>query len=165
ENQVVVVENLNVKGLVRNHNLAKAISDSEALASLRASVGWGTFVNFLAYKLEKKGGKLVEIDRWFPSSKLCSNCHYQIREMSLDVRTWTCPSCGTHHDRDGNAATNIRAEGIRMLQTDGTAVSANGGEVRPRLGRKSVLIAKRASVPARRHSPAMLEAYTIVAST
>ncbi len=165
ENQVVVVENLNVKGLVRNHNLAKAISDSEALASLRASVGWGTFVNFLAYKLEKKGGKLVEIDRWFPSSKLCSNCHYQIREMSLDVRTWTCPSCGTHHDRDGNAATNIRAEGIRMLQTDGTAVSANGGEVRPKLGRKSVLIAKRASVPARRHSPAMLEAYTIVAST
>jgi putative transposase len=133
ENQVVVVENLNVKGMVRNHNLAKAISD----------VGWGTFVNFLAYKLEKKGGKLVEIDRWFPSSKLCSNCYYQIDELPLDVREWTCPNCGTRHDRDGNAAKNIRAEGIRMLQTDGTAVSANGGEVRPKLGRKSVL----------RHSP------------
>lgn len=65
ENQVVVVENLHVKGMVRNHNLAKAISD----------VGWGMFANFLAYKLEKKGGKLVEIDRWFPSSKLCSNCY------------------------------------------------------------------------------------------
>ncbi len=144
ENQVVVGENLNVKGMVRNHNLAKAISDT----------GWGTFTNFLAYKLEKKGGKLVEIDRWFPSSKLCSNCYYQIDKLSLDVREWTCPHCGTRHDRDGNAATNIRAEGIRMLQTDGTAVSANGGEVRPKLGRKSVL----------RHSPAMLEAHTIIAS-
>lgn len=144
ENQVVAVENLNVKGMVRNHNLAKAISD----------VGWGTFANFLAYKLEKKGGKLVEIDRWFPSSKLCSNCYYQIDKLPQDVREWTCPDCGTRHDRDGNAATNIRAEGIRMLQTDGAAVSANGGEVRPKLGRKSVL----------RHSPVMLEAYTIIAS-
>jgi putative transposase len=144
ENQVVVVENLYVKGMVRHHNLAKAISDA----------GWGTFTNFLAYKLERKGGKLVEIDRWFPSSKLCSNCYYQIDELPLDVRGWTCPNCGTRHDRDGNAATNIRAEGIRILQTDGTAVSANGGEVRPKLGRKSVL----------RHSPVMLEAHTIIAS-
>lgn len=144
ENQVVVVENLNVKGMVRNHNLAKAISD----------VGWGIFINFLAYKLEKKGGKLVEIDRWFPSSKLCSNCYYQIDNLPLDVREWTCLDCGTRHDRDGNAAMNIRAEGIRMLKTDGAAVSANGGEVRPKLGRKSVL----------RHSPAMLEAHTIIAS-
>ena len=144
ENQVVVVENLNVKGMVRNHNLAKAISD----------VGWGIFVNFLAYKLERKGGKLVEIDRWFPSSKLCSNCYYQIDKLPLDIREWTCPNCGTRHDRDGNAATNIRAEGIRILQTDGTAVSANGGEVRPKIGRKSVL----------RHSSVMLEAHTIIAS-
>jgi putative transposase len=138
ENQVVVVENLHVKGMVRNQNLAKAISD----------VGWGMFTNFLAYKLEKKGGRLVEIDRWFPSSKLCSNCYHQIDEMPLDVREWICPHCGTHHDRDGNAATNIRAEGIRMLQADGTSVSASGGEVRPKVGRKSVL----------RHSPVKLEA-------
>ncbi len=129
ENQVVVVENLHVKGMVRNHNLAKAISD----------VGWGMFTNFLAYKLEKKGGKLVEIDRWFPSSKLCSNCYHQVDEMPLDVREWTCSHCGTHHDRDGNAATNIRAEGIRLLQVDGTSISAVGGEVRPKGGRKSVL--------------------------
>jgi putative transposase len=129
ENQVVVVENLHVMGMVRNPNLAKAISDA----------GWGTFTNFLAYKLEQKGGKLVEIDRWFPSSKLCSNCYYQVNELPLDVREWTCPQCGTHHDRDGNAATNIRAEGIRMLQADGIAVSAVGGEVRPMLGRKSKL--------------------------
>ena len=138
ENQVVVVENLHVKAMVRNHNLAKAISD----------VGWGMFTNFLAYKLEKKGGMLVEIDRWFPSSKLCSNCYHQVKEMPLDVREWTCPHCGIHHDRDGNAATNIREEGIRMLKVDGTSISASGGEVRPKGGRKSVL----------RHSPMRLEA-------
>ncbi len=138
ENQVVVVENLHVKGMVRNHNLAKAISD----------VGWGMFTNFLAYKLDKKGGKLVEIERWFPSSKLCSNCYHQVDEMPLDVREWTCPHCGTNHDRDGNAATNIREEGIRLLQVDGTSISAVGGEVRPKGGRKSVL----------RHSPLSTEA-------
>ncbi|MBD2692367.1 RNA-guided endonuclease TnpB family protein [Anabaena catenula] len=145
DSQAVIVENLYVKGMVRNHNLAKAISD----------VGWGTFTNFLAYKLERKGGKLVEIDRWFPSSKLCSNCFYQVSEMPLDVREWTCPHCNTHHDRDGNAAINIRAEGIRMIKAEGmatprrlSAVSAVGGEVSPKLGRKSKL----------RHSPVSTEA-------
>ncbi|MBP5977072.1 IS200/IS605 family element transposase accessory protein TnpB [Brasilonema sp. CT11] len=149
-NQVVVVENLFVLGMVRNHKLAKAISD----------VGWGTFVNFLSYKLERSGGKLVEINRWFPSSKLCSNCHYQIKELPLDVRTWVCPSCGTQHDRDGNAAMNIRAEGIRMLalsaaeglSSSGTGeANANGEEVRPNRGRKPVM----------RHSSVKLEALTI----
>jgi putative transposase len=138
DSQAVIVENLHVKGMVRNHKLAKAISD----------VGWGTFTNFLAYKLERSGGKLVEIDRWFPSSKLCSNCFYQIGEMPLDVREWTCPHCGTHHDRDGNAAINIRAEGIRMIKAEGSAVSAVGGEVSPNLGRKSKF----------RHSPVITEA-------
>jgi putative transposase len=141
-NQVVVVENLNVLGMVRNHKLAKAISDT----------GWGTFVNFLSYKLERSGGKLAEINRWFPSSKLCSNCHYQINELPLDARTWICPSCGTHHDRDGNAAINIRAEGIRMLSSSGTGeANANGEEVRPIRGRK----------PKMRHSSEKLEAPTI----
>jgi putative transposase len=159
DSQAVIVENLYVKGMVRNHNLAKAISDC----------GWGTFTNFLAYKLERKGGKLVEIDRWFPSSKLCSHCFYQIDKMPLDVREWTCPHCGIHHDRDGNAAINIRAEGIRMLKVsqcglgvspsgstgepvraEGVAVSAVGGEVRPKMGRKSHL----------RHSPVSTEAQT-----
>ncbi|MEQ9354849.1 RNA-guided endonuclease InsQ/TnpB family protein [Coleofasciculus sp. F4-SAH-05] len=136
ENQVIVVESLNTKGMVRNHKLAKAISD----------VGWGMFVNFLSYKLEKEGKVLVEIDRWFPSSKLCSNCHYQVAEMPLEVREWTCPSCGIHHDRDGNASANIRAEGIRMLRqaqqhlsVSGTGTAADGGDVRPKLGRKSKL--------------------------
>ncbi|NMG22350.1 RNA-guided endonuclease InsQ/TnpB family protein, partial [Brasilonema bromeliae] len=160
-NQVVVVENLLVLGMVRNpygfatcynggnprnavahHKLAKAISD----------VGWGTFVNFLSYKLEHNGGKLVEINRWFPSSKLCSNCHYQIKELPLDIRNWICPSCGTHHDRDGNAAINIRAEGIRVLSSSGTGeANANGEEVRPNRGRKPVMW----------HSSVKLEAPTI----
>ncbi|MEH2296910.1 RNA-guided endonuclease InsQ/TnpB family protein [Nostoc sp.] len=140
DSQAVIVENLNVKGMVRNHKLAKSISDA----------GWGTFTNFLAYKLERRGGKLVEIDRWFPSSKLCSNCFYQIDEMPLDVREWTCPHCNTHHDRDGNAAINIRAEGIRMIKTEGSAVSAVGGEVSPKLGRKSKF----------GHSPVIAEAQT-----
>ncbi|MGB7708951.1 MAG: RNA-guided endonuclease TnpB family protein [Microcoleus sp.] len=141
DSQAVIVENLDVKGMVRNHNLASSISDC----------GWGTFTNFLAYKLERQGGKLVEIDRWFPGSKLCSNCFHHIREMPLDVREWICPHCGIRHDRDGNAAINIRAEGIRMLKTDGSAVSAVGGEVRPSWGRKSVL----------RHSPVSTEAPAI----
>jgi putative transposase len=141
-NQVVVVENLNVKGMVRNHKLAASISDT----------GWGAFVNFLSYKLERSGGKLIEINRWFPSSKLCSDCHYQINELPLDIRTWTCPSCGTHHDRDGNAAMNIRAEGIRMLSSSGTGeANANGEDVRPIRGRKSKM----------RHSSVKLEAHTI----
>ena len=125
-NQVVVVENLNVKGMVRNHKLAKAISDCS----------WGNFVNFLDYKLATEGKLLVEIDRFFPSSKTCSNCHYKTDKLPLNIRNWTCPSCQTHHDRDENAAINIRAEGIRILQTSlGTSDAANGGNVRPKLGR------------------------------
>ncbi|MGK7915503.1 MAG: RNA-guided endonuclease InsQ/TnpB family protein [Prochloraceae cyanobacterium] len=125
--KVIVVENLNVKGMVRNHKLAKAISDA----------GWGMFVNFLSYKLEHEDKRLVEIDKWFASSKTCSNCLYQIDNLPLDIREWTCPSCGTCHDRDENASKNIRAEGIRILQSEGTADSANGGSVRPSRGRKA----------------------------
>ncbi len=141
DNQVIVVENLNLKGMVRNHKLAKAISD----------VSWGMFLNFLSYKLEREGKVLVEIDRWFPSSKTCSECLYQIDELPLSVREWTCPSCGTHHDRDENAAINIRSEGVRMLTVSGTGTAADGGDVRPKRGRKSVL----------RRSPKKSEARTI----
>jgi len=137
-NQVVVVENLNIKGMVRNHKLAKAISD----------VGWGMFVNFLDYKLKEKGGVLVEIDRWFPSSKLCSKCHYELESLTLDVREWTCPKCSTRHDRDENASRNIRAEGIRMLTVSGTGTAAVGDDRSPKLGRKSKF----------GHSPANIEA-------
>ena len=136
--EFVIVENLHVKGMVRFSYLAKSISDA----------GWGAFTNFLAYKLERNGGKLVEIDRWFPSSKLCSNCFYQVSERQEYVLEWTCPHCGTHHDRDGNAAINIRAEGIRIIKAEGSAVSAVGGEISPSLGRKSKF----------RHSPMSTEA-------
>ena len=126
----VIVDNLHVLSMVRNQNWAKAISDK----------GLGTFPNFGAQKWERKGGNLVEVDRWFPSSKLCSNCFHQRTEMPLNMREWTCPHCGTDKDRQGNAAINMRAEGIRILKTEGSAVSALGGEVRPKLGRKSKLL-------------------------
>ena len=124
-----MVENLSVRGLVRNHKLAKAISD----------VGWGMFVNFLSYKLEREDKKLVEIDRFFPSSHICPECLTQQPKMDLSVREWTCinPDCNAVHDRDEAASKNIRAEGIRILQADGAAVSAGGGSVRPSRGRKT----------------------------
>ena len=130
-NQVVVVETLNVKGMVRNHKVAKAISDCS----------WGTFVNFLQYKLKEEGKVLVEIDRFFPSSKTCSNCHYKVEKLPLDIRNWTCPHCGAKHDRDENAAINIRQEGIRILKLYplGTSGSAKGGDVRPKRGNISRL--------------------------
>ncbi|NJO95988.1 MAG: IS200/IS605 family element transposase accessory protein TnpB [Pleurocapsa sp. CRU_1_2] len=129
ESKVVVVENLNVKGMVRNHKLAKAISD----------VSWGMFVNFLSYKLEREEKRLVEIDRWFPSSHICPDCLTQQPKMDLSIREWIClnQSCGKTHDRDEAASRNIRAEGIRMIKTDGTAVSASGGSVRQDRGRKT----------------------------
>ena len=124
ESQVIVVENLHVKGMVRNHKLAKSISD----------VGWGMFVNFLAYKLERKQGELIEIDRFFPTSKKCSCCNHVMDELSLDIREWDCPGCSTHHDRDANAALNIRKQGIRILIANmsvGNPAPAGGGCVRP----------------------------------
>jgi putative transposase len=127
--KVIVVENLNVRGLVRNHKLAKAISDC----------GWGMFVNFLDYKLEREDKKLIEINRFFPSSHICPECLTQQPKMDLSVREWICvnKSCNAVHDRDEAASRNIRAEGIRILQADGAAVSASGGSVRPDRGRKT----------------------------
>lgn len=126
----VRLDNLHVLGMVRKQNRAKAISDN----------GLGTFPDFGVQKWERKGGNLVEVDRWFPCSKLCSNCFHQRTQMPLDMREWTCPHCGTDRNQQGNAAINLRAEGIRILKTEGSAVSALGGEVRPKLGRKSKLL-------------------------
>ncbi len=105
ENQVVVVENLNIRGMVKNRKLSKAISQS----------GWGMFLNFLEYKLKHKGGVLVEIDRFFPSSKLCSSCGHTYQDLQLKEREWTCSCCGKSHQRDVNAAKNIRLEGMRII--------------------------------------------------
>ncbi|WP_306557922.1 RNA-guided endonuclease InsQ/TnpB family protein [Nostoc sp. 'Peltigera malacea cyanobiont' DB3992] len=109
ESQIIVVENLHIKGMVRNRKLSKSISD----------VGWGMFVNFVDYKLNDSDGQLVEIDRFFPSSKTCSCCGHVVNELPLDIREWDCPKCKSHHDRDGNASQNIRTEGIRILSMDG----------------------------------------------
>ncbi len=128
ENQVIAVENLNIKGMVKNHNLAKAISD----------VGWGMFCTMLKYKAEFEGKTYIEIDRFFPSSKTCHVCLNRVDNLTLDVRAWTCKHCGTHHDRDVNAAINIRNEALRILAL-GTSASACGGDV-SRTGKTSVLL-------------------------
>jgi putative transposase len=127
ENQVIVVENLAVKNMVKNHNLAKSISDA----------GWGMFCTMLKYKAEAQGKVYLEIDRFFPSTHLCSETLLSIPKMDLSVRMFDCPRCGNRHDRDINAAINIRNEGLRILAL-GTSASALGGSVRPkRFGRKS----------------------------
>ncbi|VXD21867.1 transposase (fragment) [Planktothrix serta PCC 8927] len=122
ESQIIVVENLNVKGMVKNRKLSKSISD----------VGWGIFVNFIDYKLQQKDGELIEIHRFFPSSKTCSSCGHIVDVLPLNIREWDCPNCNTHHDRDGNAALNIRNEGIRIKNKGGgNPVSADRACVRP----------------------------------
>jgi putative transposase len=105
ENQVIVIENLNVKGMIKNHNLAKSIQE---LSLYR-------FKQMLTYKAEWYGRDIIEIDRFFPSSKLCSSCQYKNNELSLKDREWTCVNCGQHHNRDYNAAINILNEGKRIL--------------------------------------------------
>ena len=113
ENQVICLETLNVKGMLQNHKLAKAISD----------VGWGEFTRQLEYKAKWYGRTIIKIDRWYPSSKTCSDCGHVLDTLTLDVREWVCPCCGTWHDRDINAAQNILAAGL--------AASACGERVRP----------------------------------
>jgi putative transposase len=107
ENQVIVVENLCVKGLART-KLAKSIQDA----------GFGMLLNFISYKLEREGGKFVQVDRFFPSIKLCNCCKFKNDSLNLSIREWVCPSCQTQHDRDENAAKNIREEGLKILSTN-----------------------------------------------
>ncbi len=104
ENQVIVAENLWIKGLARTR-LAKSIHDA----------GFGMLLNFTSYKLEREGGSFVQVDRFFPSSKICSCCGHKNNLLDRNIREWVCLSCQTHHDRDENAARNLRAEGIRIL--------------------------------------------------
>lgn len=122
ENQTIVVESLAVKHMMQHPTLAKAIAD----------VGWGELVRQLEYKAEWYGRTLIKIDRWYPSSKTCSCCRQVLDSLDLDVREWTCPTCGTHHDRDHNAAKSILAEGLRWLAEE-HAATACGGPVRANL--------------------------------
>ena len=101
---IICIEDLNVKGMLRNHKLARSISD----------VSWSSFVAKLQYKADWYGREIIKVDQWFPSSQICSECGHKDGKKSLDIREWTCPICHTHHDRDINASINILIEGLRI---------------------------------------------------
>ncbi|GAA2926816.1 RNA-guided endonuclease TnpB family protein [Streptomyces thioluteus] len=113
ENQTIVIEDLAVRNMVKNRSLARAISDA----------AWSEFRNMLEYKADWYGREVIAVDRFFPSSRLCSHCGSLAGAMPLHIRKWTCDNCGTVHDRDVNAAKNLRAAGL--------AVTVCGAGVRP----------------------------------
>lgn len=110
DNQVIVLEDLAVKNMIKNHKLAQAIAD----------VSWGSLVSMLKYKAKWHNRQVIQIDRFYPSSKTCSHCNHLMSSMDLSVREWDCPSCGTHHDRDINAAKNILRQGLNIMSGLGT---------------------------------------------
>jgi putative transposase len=121
ENQTIVLETLNVAGLLRNHKLAQAISD----------VSWSEFVRQLTYKAEWRGKNVIRIGRFEPSSKTCSHCGEINPDLSLEDRSWTCKGCQTLHDRDENAVTNIKQFGLvqHKLGSDSNVVLQSGQEM------------------------------------
>ena len=124
ENQVIISEDLNVKGMLKNHKLAKSIQDAS----------FGTFCNMIKYKSEQKQRINLKIDRFFPSSKLCHCCGFKYKGLKLEERFWTCPECGTYLDRDENAAINILNEGLKILKEkypDGTGESLDSYSSKP----------------------------------
>jgi putative transposase len=117
---VIYLEDLNIKGMIKNHKLAKHISDAS----------WGKFITLLEYKAIWNDKQIVKIDRFFPSSKQCNNCGFINQNLKLDCREWTCPSCNTELDRDLNASKNILKEGIKTLSF-GTDDYRHGAQIRP----------------------------------
>lgn len=116
----VILEDLNIKGMSQfNKGYAKNVTKD---------FSWGEFSTILSYKMQRKGKHLIKVDRFFPSSQLCSSCGYQYKELTLDQREWICPECKFHHDRDINASQNLRKEGIRLLTEMGiTLIRATVG--------------------------------------
>ena len=111
ENQFICIEDLKVKNMVKNHKLARSIADAS----------WSRFISMLIYKANWYGNTIIKVPSNYPSSQLCSYCHYQNpKTKDLKVRKWICPQCGTVHDRDKNAAKNILSKGIEILTKDGT---------------------------------------------
>lgn len=118
DNDVICIENLNISGMMKNRHLSKAIADA----------GWNTFVSFLVYKADLYGRTVVKVSRWYPSSQTCSCCGYRLigeNKLKLSDRMWKCPQCGSEHDRDINAAINIRTEGLRLLEDTESCVSVS----------------------------------------
>jgi putative transposase len=115
ENSIIICEDLAVKNMTKNHCLAKAISDQ----------GWSQFLGYLFYKLEWAGGQLIKINRFAPSSQICSSCGYK-QKMPLNLRTYNCPSCGLSIDRDYNAALNIKAFGLKIIGQELSEYNACG---------------------------------------
>ena len=102
---IIAIENLQVKNMVRNKKLSRSISDTS----------WSKFTSMLSYKCNWYDKQLVKVNTFFPSSKTCSCCGYKLESLPLDIRAWNCPECGESHDRDVNAAKNIHNEGLRLL--------------------------------------------------
>ena len=117
---LIVIEDLNIKGMIKNHKLSKHIADAS----------WSKFVELLTYKAEWNDKKIVKIDRFFPSSKTCNCCGYINQNLKLDMREWTCPSCNTKLDRDLNASINILNEGYKLISS-GTDDYRRGDKIRP----------------------------------
>jgi putative transposase len=111
ENQVIALESLNVKGMQRRDASAASVQN-RSLARSISDTGWSTLVRMIEYKAEEAGRTVVKIDRWFPSTKRCSECGYVTESKPLSVRSWDCPRCEASHDRDINAAENIRTAGL-----------------------------------------------------
>ncbi|NEQ72273.1 MAG: IS200/IS605 family element transposase accessory protein TnpB [Okeania sp. SIO2C9] len=122
ENQTIVVEDLAVKNMVKNHNPPPS-PPGRGARGVGCDANWGEIVRQLDYKAKWYGRELIVIDRYFPSSKRCSNCGHIVDKLPLSIREWDCPECGIHHDRDINASINILAAGL--------AVSVCGATVRP----------------------------------
>ena len=121
ENQIIVSEDLNVKGMVKNYKLAKSIQDAS----------FGSFCNMIAYKALEQHRQYVKIGTFYPSSKLCHYCGFKHKGLKLEERFWTCPECGTFLDRDENAAINILNEGLRILSRDTDGRSGRDGSLKP----------------------------------